>query len=194
MNKRINPIGFGDACLASLLVIVAFASRSLLSEYPNFKPIAAIALFSGFYFRNVWLALLVPVTAMLLSDALIGGYQWQIAIFVYGCFIASVFFGKHFVAKLESETDQKKIGRTSLAIAPLVTAVCFFLLTNFATWLFSGWYKISIEGFVACFVAAVPFFKYSLAGDMFFTWSLFCLYACLAYCTRRFSTRKNALI
>jgi hypothetical protein len=51
--------------------------------------------------------------------------------------------------------------------------VLFFTVTNFGTWLTSGMYPPTFSGLVACFVAAVPFFQNTLAGDLVFSALLF---------------------
>ena len=43
-------------------------SNILLTNIPNFSPIASVALFSGFYLSNKKLALLIPIACMLISD------------------------------------------------------------------------------------------------------------------------------
>ena len=53
------------------LILFAAASR-LIPHPPNFSPIVAIALFGGAYFSDKRLAFVVPLTAMFLSDLVIG--------------------------------------------------------------------------------------------------------------------------
>ena len=185
--------------VAIILIVVAFSSRLLLDEYPNFKPIAAIALFAGFYFRNIVFAVSVPVAAMLASDGILGGYEWQIALAVYGCFVASVFFGRHVISSNNGQPrgNSKQIDsmRTSAVIAaPWITATVFFVVTNLATWLFSNWYELSLSGLTSCFVAAIPFYKYTLAGDLIFTWSLFGMYVLVSHFARRVAARRHAMV
>jgi hypothetical protein len=48
----------------------------------------------------------------------------------------------------------------------------FFLLSNFGVWL-GGWYPMTGSGLVACFVNAIPFYGYTVAGDLAFTVALF---------------------
>jgi hypothetical protein len=45
----------------------------------------------------------------------------------------------------------------------------FFLSTNFAHWLFFGGYSLTLAGLFECYVAALPFAKYTLFGDL--AWS-----------------------
>ena len=190
---------YADIAAAIILIAVAFSSRLLLDDLPNFKPIAAIALFAGFYFRNIVFAVSVPMVAMLASDGILGGYEWQIAIAVYGCFVASVFFGRHVISSNNSQqhgnakrTDS--MSTTAVFAAPWITATIFFVVTNLATWLFSPWYEFSLSGLTGCFVAAIPFYKYTLAGDLFFTWSLFGIYVLVSHFARRVAARRHAMV
>jgi hypothetical protein len=40
-------------------------------------------------------------------------------------------------------------------------------------WLFSGFYPRSMAGLEACYVAAIPFFQNTVAGDLFYSGLLF---------------------
>ena len=57
------------------LVLVGVGLRVYFQYLPNFAPVAALALFAGYYFRSAALALAVPLSVMILSDQLIGGYN-----------------------------------------------------------------------------------------------------------------------
>ena len=57
--------------------------------------------------------------------------------------------------------------------AALASAVLFFVVTNFGVWATSGMYPPTFAGLQACYVAALPFFQNSLAGDLFFAAVLF---------------------
>jgi hypothetical protein len=61
----------------------------------------------------------------------------------------------------------------TIAGAAFASSILFFVLTNFGMWLFSGLYPLTLEGLVACYVAAIPFFQNTVAGDLFFTALLF---------------------
>src|SRR5262245_35392811 len=51
----------------------------------------------------------------------------------------------------------------------LASSVTFFLTTNFAVWAFEGIYSHDLAGLTACYVAALPFFKNTIIGDLFWT-------------------------
>jgi hypothetical protein len=53
-----------------------------------------------------------------------------------------------------------------------VASLVFFIVTNFGVWL-SGWYGYTLEGLSACYIAAIPFYRNQVLGDVFFTALLF---------------------
>ncbi|MBT4121398.1 hypothetical protein HOE31_00385, partial [bacterium] len=55
----------------------------------------------------------------------------------------------------------------------LALSILFFLATNFAVWFFSPWYSHDLNGLLMTFTLAIPFFKNSLMGNVFFTSVLF---------------------
>src|SRR5690349_6899653 len=151
------------ARLAALLsAIVAAAALRLVPHPPNFSPIDAMALFSGAYLGRRWVAFVAPLAALLLSDLVLGFYHGMAT--VYATVALIVLIGWWFSSR-----------RTALrvATATLASSVAFFVITNFGMWLFSGFYPLTSAGLAACYVAAIPFFQNTLAGDIFFVGLLF---------------------
>jgi hypothetical protein len=153
MNARI---------LALISGILAAAALRLVPHPPNFSPIDAMALFSGAYLGRRGLAFAAPLGALLLSDLFLGFYHGMA--FVYGSVALVVVIGWW----VSSRRTPLRIGA-----AALVSSVLFFVLTNFGMWLFSGFYPRTMSGLVTCYVAAVPFFQNTLAGDLFYAALLF---------------------
>ncbi|HVM23491.1 MAG TPA: DUF6580 family putative transport protein [Sphingomicrobium sp.] len=148
--------------IALVSAILIAAALRLVPHPPNFTPIGAMALFSGAYLGRRGLAFVAPLAALLLSDLVLGFYAGMN--FVYLGVILTVVIGWWLTRR-----------RSALRIAgaALASSVMFFVVTNFGMWLFSGYYPVTFEGLVACYVAAIPFFQNSLAGDLFFTALLF---------------------
>jgi hypothetical protein len=69
------------------------------------------------------------------------------------------------------------VGR--LASCAVVSSVAFFVTTNFAVWLIGDWYANDWNGLIACYAAAVPFFRHTLCGDLLFSGLFFGSYAVL---------------
>ena len=149
--------------LALMIAVFAAAAMRLVPHPPNFSPIAAMALFAGAHMPRHLLAFAAPFGALVLSDALLGGYYAGME-FVYFSFALTVLIGWAISAR-----------KTALTIgaAALSSALLFFVVTNFGMWLFSGFYPLTWDGLVACYAAAIPFFQNTLAGDLFFTALLF---------------------
>lgn len=160
-----------ELLVLALIFVIGFSSRFLLGDVPNFKPVAALALFGGFYFQRSTLAVLGLVAILMVSDFFIGSYTLSIAISVYVSLGLGVWLGRRFKG---SELSNHFARYGGVASASFVMAVVFFVFTNFAVW--GAWYPTTIEGLVACYVSAIPFFKYTLAGNLFFSVAAFGTY------------------
>jgi hypothetical protein len=137
------------------LGIIALAAALRIAPHPwNFTPVGAMALFSGAVIRNRRLAFLVPLLALFLGDIFIGFHK--LMPIVYASFIVSVAIGFWL-------RDRRTAGR--ITAATLAGAIQFFLITNFAFWQLGGFYPHTRAGLVACYVAGIPFFWNTLAGD-----------------------------
>lgn len=161
------------------LVTAGALSRVYFRELPNFAPIAAMALFSGYYFRSAKVAVLVPLLAMALSDLFIGGYEWQMMVVVYSALALPVAFRvllRKYLAMERGSASSAAIGLSGLLTCSLASSLFFFLVTNFAWWPWSM-YEQNWEGLILCYQQGLPFFRNTLAGDLFFGTVLFGSYA-----------------
>ncbi len=128
----------------------------------NLTPIGAMALFSGAMFRNRWIAFALPLASLFAGDIFVGFHKLMFV--VYTSFAISVAIGRW----LGDSRSMVRIGG-----AVFVGAAQFFVVTNFAVWAISGFYPKTIGGLVNCFVAGVPFFWNTLAGDALYAGILF---------------------
>lgn len=148
--------------LALLIAVFAAAAMRLLPHPPNFSPIAAMALFSGAFLPRRWLAFVAPLAALFLSDLVLGFYPE--IVFVYLSVAATVLIG-WVIARRKTVL---RVGAAAVA-----GSVLFYIATNFGVWFLSGMYPRTVEGLIACYAAAIPFFQNTLAGDLVFTALLF---------------------
>ena len=148
--------------LALVVAIFAAAAMRLVPHPPNFAPIAAMALFSGAYLPQRPIAFLAPLAALFLSDLVLGFYPELI--FVYLSVAATVLIG-WLVSKRKTVL---RVGAAALA-----SSILFYVVTNFGVWLLADFYPKTLAGLAACYVAAIPFFQNTLAGDLVFTALLF---------------------
>lgn len=158
--------------------IVLFAAlMRLVPHYPNFTPIAAIALFGGAHFGRRWLALFVPLFALFISDAILGFHGFMIP--VYFAFALVVGLGTLL---------RNRVRISTVVGASLAGSLLFFLITNFAVWAGSPFYAQSFGGLVSCYIAAIPFYHTSLLGDLFYSGVFFGSYY---FASQRFPVLKD---
>ena len=154
--------------LTLITIVLATALFRLVPHWPNFTPIAALALFGAAMFERKWLGLAAPLAAMLLSDALIGFHSSMGA--VYLSFGLTWLLG---VWMLRQPTVMR------VAAASVTASILFFVITNFAVWYGSVYYPQTATGLLTCYVAGLAFyngtsfFLNGLAGDLFFSALLF---------------------
>ncbi len=147
LAKIVNPL---------LIIFIAVTLR-LLPHPPNVAPIAAMALFGGVYLNKRY-ALIVPLMAMIFSDIFLG-FHATIP-FVYGSFLLTGLLG----IWLKKYKTIKNI-----FFACVVSSLLFFLITNFGVWLVYGFYPKTLAGLMECYIAAIPFFRNTILGDLGFT-------------------------
>jgi hypothetical protein len=158
-----------EKIFAVLILILAGVSYRLFPHPPNFAPVAAIALFSGFYFRRYFI--LIPIFIMFLSDLFIGFYDWKLMAVVYSSFLLIGLLG---MLLRKNKSVLAMIG------CSLAGSALFFILTNFAVWALGQWYSHDLSGLFQCYLAGVPFFKNTIAGDLFYSSIIFGAYEVLA--------------
>jgi hypothetical protein len=148
--------------LLVLAMIVAAAALRIGPHPWNFAPIGAIALFSGALVRDRRLAFLFPLAALFAGDLSIGFYK--ITPVVYASFLLSVLIGRWL-------QNRRTLAR--ITGATLLGASQFFVVTNFGVWALGDFYQRTLAGLAACYIAGVPFFWNTLAGDAFYVGILF---------------------
>ena len=155
LKKEIIPI--------SLILILAFAR--LIPHPPNFTPIIAVALISGYFFKNINISLLILLVAMLLSDLFIGFYENMIFVYASLLLITFVF---HKISK--------KINFKNLFIYCFAGSLIFFIVSNFGVWVLGSpgvldvAYERNLSGLVECYILAIPFFGNTFLSTLIFAY------------------------
>jgi len=157
----------------SIFLIIASALLRVARHFgfinlpPNFAPIAAVALFAGAKMERRTLAIFIPLAAMLVSDSIIGFYDFRILGSVYISFAISGVLGFFL---------RKRVNVWRVGISALFASIIFFLITNAAVWLFSGIYPVTIAGLLESYIMGLPFFRFTFLGDLFYTAVIFGVY------------------
>lgn len=151
-------------------IVLAAAIARLLPHPPNVTPIAAMALFAGAYLTNRRFAFAFPLAAMLLSDLALGYFVYggksllHSQPVVYVCMLCTVGMG----TLISNRRSPVQVGSAALA-----SSILFYIVTNFAVWAGGHLYPHTGAGLAACYVAAIPFFRNSVMGDLSFAALLF---------------------
>jgi hypothetical protein len=146
-----------------IFAMIVFAAALRLAPHPwNFTPVGAIALFSGAMVRDRRMAFLLPILVMLATDLIIGFNK--LSPLVYACFLLSVLIGRLLIQK----RNLLRIGG-----ATFLGSLQFFLITNFGVWALLSGYPRTGAGLMTCYLAGVPFFWNTLAGDAVYSTFLF---------------------
>ena len=164
LKKEIFPI--------SLILILAFAR--LIPHPPNFTPIIAVAIVSGYFFKNINLSLLTLLIAMLISDLFIGFYENVIFVYASLLLITFVF---HKISN--------KINFKNLFIYGFAGSLIFFIISNFGVWALGSpgvqdiAYDKSLNGLIECYILAIPFFGNTFLSTVIFAYPAIFIYKSL---------------
>lgn len=143
--------------ISPLLIIFIAAILRLVPHIPNVAPIAAMALFGGAYLNKKY-ALIVPIFAMVISDIFLG-FSASTPM-VYVSFLITGLIGLW----LKNHKNPR-----SIISASLFSSFIFFVLTNFNFWYATPIYPKTFSGMIEAYVMAIPFFRNTILGDLFYT-------------------------
>ena len=166
-----------------ILMLVGCVVLRLIPHPPNFAPVGATAVFAGRTMR-LGSGLVLTLSTMLISDLLLSimhGYRFLgvTSLFVYAGFTVQLLLGRWL-----------RSVRGGAIGAAILGSIAFFLLSNFGSFL-RGTYGLSWSGLAACYVAAIPFYRGTLVGDVVWTVVLSLGYRWIA---RRVESTSPALI
>tara|TARA_Y100000590_G_scaffold464489_1_gene634076 strand:- start:1320 stop:1856 length:537 start_codon:yes stop_codon:yes gene_type:complete len=171
LKKEIFPI--------SLILILAFAR--LIPHPPNFTPIIAVAIMSGYFFKNINFSFAALLGAMLISDVFIGFYENMIFVYISLLLVTFIF---HKISK--------KINFKNLFLFGFAGSLIFFIISNFGVWILGSPgvldvpYEKNLSGLLECYILAIPFFGNTFLSTLIFAYPAAFFYKSL---TARASSR-----
>lgn len=141
----------------AIFLIIAGVLLRLVPHIPNVAPIAGMALFGGTYLNKKY-ALIIPLAAMIISDMFLG-FSASTPL-VYTSFVITGFLGLWL-------RNHKNFG--TVIGASLLSSTIFYVLTNFNFWYATALYPKNFSGMIDAYVMALPFFRNTIFGDLFYT-------------------------
>ena len=153
MNKHTKE--FQSYTIPICLILILSLSR-LIPHPSNFTPMLAVGIFSGFYFRNFLLGVLIVIFSMFLGDLYLGFHETMF--FTYISLAVAVVFGLLI----------KRLKFTEILFSGLASSVCFFTITNFGAWLTLAMYEKNFSGLLQSYAMATPFFHNTLISTFLY--------------------------
>ncbi len=153
-----------------MMLLIGFVLIARIVPHPaNFSPLTALLIFIPVFFPKHRLLVLAPFVGMTISDMLLGGHStWA---YVYGSFGAILFLGRLYT---------RYIGIQSVVVFPFFSSILFFLVTNFGVWQTTTMYTKDLNGLMQAYAMGIPFWKTTLAGDLFYVMVFSSMYALLS--------------
>ena len=141
-------------------VILILSFSRIIPHPSNFTPILAVGIFSGFYFRQFFLSLLIVILSMFLGDLYLGFHDTMF--FTYISLAVAVGLGLLI----------KNFKFLEILFAGIASSVCFFAITNFGAFLTLEMYEKSFSGLLQSYVMAIPFFHNTLISTFLYLFLL----------------------
>ena len=159
--------------ILSFLVLAVVSRFAILAgpQWANFSPMGAMALFAGYYVKDVKCAVFYTLFALWVSNLLLNnllyqayfnGFSWGLSTSQFLLFAGVTLMGTWF--------RSKNTNVLNVTLLNLVASVLFFVLSNLEVWAFSSEvvYTKDFAGLSACYVNAIPFFPNSLYSHLLF--------------------------
>ena len=140
-------------------VLIVLSASRFIPHPPNFTSLVALS----FYVPALFGLRYIPVIVLtfLITDLFIGFHST--ILFTWGSVILIGFTSKFLKNTLFSRISGSLLG-----------AVIFFVVTNFGVWA-SGFYGYNLEGFIQCYILAIPFFTHTIVSTLIFSVIIECL-------------------
>jgi len=134
-------------------IFLVLAASRFIPHPPNFTSLLALSFYVPVILGIRFLPILI--ISFLITDIIIGFHG--LALFTWGSVLLIGLMSKFFITDLKTRIS-----------GALVGATLFFIITNFGVWSL-GSYGYTIEGLIACYTLALPFFGYSLISTLIFS-------------------------
>ena len=140
-------------------VLLVLSASRFIPHPPNFTSLIALS----FYVPALFGLRYIPVVVLtfLITDLFIGFHST--ILFTWGSVILIGLISKFLRNTIFSRLSGSLLG-----------AITFFVVTNFGVWA-SGFYGYSLEGFIQCYILAIPFFTHTIISTVMFSVIIECL-------------------
>lgn len=146
-----------------IALAVAAVVMRVVPHHANMAAMGALSLVAGMYAPGL-MAVAIPLTAIVISDSIIGFYNPSIMAAVYASYVVMIGVGAlvRYMTRRRGVVTRSSVGILGAAAG----SVAFFLITNAAVWMWGTMYPHTLQGLWMSYVNGLPFFRNSLTSDM----------------------------
>ena len=137
----------------AISVFVLLSISRFIPHPPNFTSLIALSFYVPALFGIRYIS--ITLFSFLITDLIIGFHAT--VLFTWGSVVLIGLLTKYFHKSL-----------TFRFCGVLVSALLFFLISNFGVWM-NGSYSYSLEGLISCYILALPFFGNTLVSTIIFS-------------------------
>ena len=144
---------------AYLLLVIAVLSRLVPHpDWLNFTAVGGALLYFGA--RRPWREMFAPLVALVATDYFLTvftyhyPFRWTAYVTTWGWYIAVMVLGRILL--------QSRVSILRVAAGVVLGPTSFFIVSNYAVWSAGGLYPSTADGLLACYVAALPFYRNDL--------------------------------
>jgi len=144
---------------AYLLLVAAVLSRLIPHhDWLNFTAVGGALLYFGA--RRPWREMLAPLAALMATDYVLTAFvyhypfRWQAYVTTWAWYLAVMALGW---ILLRTRTTFLRV-----AAGVVLGPTSFFIVSNYAVWVGGDMYPHTLRGLMACYAAAIPFYRNDL--------------------------------
>ncbi len=188
MNIRLDKTRLALAGYLSSGLLIATLGR-LLPHPANVTPLTAVAMMTAI--ELPWfISAPFLLTALLLSDLLLASVYHYPAfgnwtLFTWSGYLLVALATKGYYRLPHSWRKTAWLGGI------LIVSLIYWLWSNFGCWLLSGLYPHSSTGLLACYIAAMPFLRHSLLGNLFWSGTILLIWQNRQVIRRAFERQQH---
>jgi hypothetical protein len=144
---------------AYVLVLLAVLTRVLPhAGWLNFTAVGGTLLYFGA--RRSWREMLIPLTVLMATDYYLTIYVYHYPFHFQGYVTTWLWYGMAMALGLILLKAKTTFVRVAAGV--VLGPTSFFVVSNYAVWAGGGMYPRTLSGLMACYVAAIPFYRNDL--------------------------------
>lgn len=164
MIKQLNTLKSNTRYLVILFAVVLLIISRSLSFIPNFTPTISLIVFISIMFRNHYVLAFIIILSQVISDYFLGYYSSMLFVYLSYVLIA-----------VTSKCILKEFNFMHIMGTSIISVIIFYLVSNYGVWQMMDLYQYNFSGLMQCYIAGIPFLKYSLISTLLYSTTIYLL-------------------